>query len=33
MRGRMLLLSAQGFASVTVKADAETGNGCSATGH
>ena len=30
---RTLLLSAQGFASVTVTADAESGNGCSATCH
>jgi hypothetical protein len=29
---RMLLLSEQGFASVTVTTDAEPGNGCSATG-
>lgn len=30
---RMLLLSEEGFASVTVITDAESGNGCSATGH
>jgi hypothetical protein len=30
---RMLVLNEQRFALVTVTTDAESGNGCSATGH